>query len=208
MGRDVTLNGTRVVCRFGQGERSAPIVARILAMSFDDASTVLDLTPGRGGFWGEQTSLCISLSTADFRHLPTPDASYDVCAFDPPHIADAGRDSIMGTKFGTYRTLSALESAVRQGAREAWRVARLGTIVKVTDAMHASRFIRMSGWIYDELGEPYDVVHQVRSRPLIDPRWREPQLSARNNGSTYLVFRKDGSEHRRRGIGVQPRRGD
>jgi len=182
------------------GPPTAALVAGLLVVAFPDAHTALDLTPGRGCFFREDVPIHVTVtsSRADFRELPDADASYEVVLFDPPHVADAGAQSIMGARFGTYRTLAALEAAVRQGAREAWRVARVGVVVKVTDAMHASRFVRMSGWIYAELGEPYDVVHQVRARPLVDPRWRQPQLSARNNGSTYLIFRKDGPEHRRR----------
>jgi hypothetical protein len=106
----------------------------------------------------------------------------------------------MGRRFGTYRSAE-LEPAVRAGCREAWRVACLGVVVKVCDQVHGQRFVRMSGWVIDELGEPYEVVHAVRPRALEDPKWRMPQLSARNNGATYLVFRKDGSRHvRRRGI--------
>jgi hypothetical protein len=178
---------------------TAGLVAQILVILFPDAETAIDLTPGRGCFWSARVPihLAVTSSRADFTDLPFADTSYDVPLLDP-HVADAGAASIMGRRFGTYRTLDALESAVRQGAREAWRVARVGIVVKVTDAVHASRFVRMSGWIYDELGEPYDVVHQVRRRPLIDPRWKEPQLSARNNGATYLIFRKDGPVHRRR----------
>jgi hypothetical protein len=179
---------------------TAHCIARVVQTVFPDARTAVDLSPGHGCFWSESvpTHLSVTLSPYDFTALPYGDASFDLPFLDPPHVADAGVRSIIGTRFGSYRTLAALEAAVRQGAREAWRVSRLGVVIKVTDAMHCSRFVRMSGWVYAELGEPYDVVHQVRLRALIDPRWREPQLSARNNGSTYLIFRHDGPVHRRR----------
>ena len=180
------------------GRPTANIVADILRVLFPDARTAIDLTPGRGCFWSETVPIRVSveMSEGDFTMLPYADASYDVAVFDPPHLADAGEDSIMGRRYGTYRD-DELEGVVRQGTREAWRVVRLGAVVKVTDAIHCSRYTRMSGWVYDELGEPYDVVHQVRSRSLVDPKWG-PQLSAYNNGATYLIFRKDGPLHRRR----------
>jgi hypothetical protein len=155
----------------------------------------VDLTPGRGCFWRGDipTNVTVERSTHDFRHLPYADRSYDVPLLDPRHNADAGVRSVMGQRYGTYKHAD-LERVVRQGAREAWRVARLGVIVKVTDAVHAQCFVRMSRWVYEELGEPYDLVHQLH-RALIDPKWREPQLSARNNGSTYLVFRRDRARH-------------
>jgi hypothetical protein len=99
--------------------------------------------------------------------------------------------------FGTYKN-GELELVVRQGAREAWRVAKLGTICKVTDQTHAQVFVRESGWIYDELGEPYEVVHG-QHRQVEDPKWRLPALSARSNGSTYICHRRGDQRHLRRG---------
>jgi hypothetical protein len=179
------------------GQDTAVTVAKILGVFFPDARGVLDLTPGHGCFWSEAVPIGVTVETSayDFRCLPYADASIDVPIIDPPHNADSGARSIMGQRYGTYRQRD-LEHAVRAGVREAWRVARLGVIVKVTDQVHAQRYQRMSGWVYEELGEPYDVVHQEH-RPLIDPRWREPQLSARNNLSSYLIFRRDGPLHRR-----------
>lgn len=180
-------------------QQTATIVAKILAVCFPDARAAVDLTPGHGAFWREDvpTHVTVTLSSHDFRRLPYANESYCVALFDPPHNADAGSGSIMGTRFGTYKQAD-LEPAVRQGVREAWRVSTRGVLVKVTDHVHGQRFVRMSGWVYDELGEPFEVVHQVRGRALVDPRWREPQLSARNNGASYLIFRKDGPLHRRR----------
>lgn len=186
------------------GQPTAAVVAHILSVFFADAQSALDLTPGRGCFWREDVPIAVSVSTSthDFRDLPYIDQSWDVVLFDPPHNADAGARSIMGQRYGTYRQAE-LEPAVRQGVREAWRVARLGLVVKVTDQVHVSRFVRMSGWVFDELGEPFDVVHQLH-RALIDPKWLEPQLSARNNGSSYLIFRRDGPVHRRRKASGHP----
>lgn len=180
------------------GTSTAQIVADLLCVSFPDARTVLDLTPGHGCFWneGEHSRISVYRSDGDFRMLYYGDNSYDVAVFDPPHVADGGKKGLMAMRYGTYAN-GTLEQVVRQGIQEAWRVARLGTVVKVCDHIHASKFVRMTGWVYDELGEPYDVVHQTRTA-MIDPKWRQPQLSARNNGATYVVHRKDGLVHRRR----------
>jgi hypothetical protein len=192
-----TTAENELLLRFVSGHKTAELVAGIVRVAFSDACSALDLTPGRGNFWSEATpnDLTVFASNADFRALPYADASFDVVVFDPPHLADGGKKSVMAQRYGTYPS-NALEEVVREGCREAWRVARLGTLVKVTDALHQNRFVRMSGWIYDELGEPFEVVHQVRP-PLIDFKWRKPQLSARNNGSRYLAHRKDGPIHRR-----------
>jgi hypothetical protein len=180
------------------GTPAPMLIASILRTLFPDAATAVDLTPGRHGFWSEQVPIHVAVTFCerDFRAAPYADEAFDVSLFDPPHLADAGGMSIMGRRFGTYPNQD-LEAIVRQGCREAWRVARLGTIVKLTDHVHGRRFVRMSGWGISELGEPFDVVHHTRTKPLIDPRWRE-QLSAYNNGSTYLIWRRDGPVHTRR----------
>jgi hypothetical protein len=177
------------------GTRTPVVIAEILGTLFPDARTAVDLTPGRHGFWSERvpSSVAVTFCEHDFCALPYADQAFDVALFDPPHLADAGTKSIMGRRFGTYRN-GTLEDMVRQGCREAWRVSRLGAIAKLTDHVHGRRFVRMTGWGIAELGEPYEVVHHTRAKPLVDPRWRK-QLSAYNNGSTFLIWRKDGPLH-------------
>src|SRR6266851_5577363 len=120
--------------RYMVGVSSAEIVAAILCILFPDARTALDLTPGRGCFWSEAvpTGVAVHFSEHDFTALPYADDSVDIALFDPPHLADAGQRSIMRQRFGTYPS-GDLESAVRAGCREAQRVARIGTVVKVCD---------------------------------------------------------------------------
>ena len=192
--------------RFCQDLPTPIIVAQILRVHFPDAESALDPTGGDGGFWDGSESVDVTAlyvdpqraavgEVADFRHLEYDDESFDVVLFDPPHVADGGADSIMAEKFGTYADED-LPDVIRDGVREAWRVARLGIVVKVTDHVHGQRYVLESDWVRDAVGQPpYDEVYQVRSGAMIDPRWEE-QLSAYNNGSTYLIFRKDGPLHR------------
>jgi hypothetical protein len=179
--------------RFEPKQRTAIAVARTLNVWFLDARTIVDLTPGCLAFWGP--SAPVTMSEHDLIALSYPDASFDLAVFDTPHRADQAPSSVMFARYGTVRDQD-LEPLIRAGCREAWHVARLGVLIKVTDAIHGQRFVRMSGWVYDELGEPFDVVH-VQHHPLLDRRWKAPQLSARNNGSTYIAFRRDGVLHRR-----------
>jgi hypothetical protein len=186
------------------------IVALILRVLFPDALTALDVTYGSGAFWDGSAHVSVRAHDADptrapdgvmdFRNLDYAEDSFDVVLFDPPHLADAGELSLMRERFGTYG-LADLKLAMCQGAAEAWRVARLGIVVKVTDHVHAGDgpwFRRQTGWVIEAVGqEPYDVVHQVRSTPLVDPKWQQ-QLSAYNNGSTYLIFRKGDQDHIKR----------
>jgi hypothetical protein len=180
------------------GTRTAHVVRDILHVCFPTAQQALDVTWGLGRFW--EASPCIDVTgtdlepefaphgVQDFRCLPSDwGARFDVVCFDPPHVADAGASGIMGNRYGSYRYPD-MERVVRQGCRECFRVARQGALVKVTDAVHGGRLVRMSRWVTDELGEPFDIVHQTRTRSLIDPKWGLQQ-HAYNNGSTFLVFR-------------------
>jgi hypothetical protein len=192
------------------------VIAGILRTNFPDACSVHDLTFGEGGFLkGNLLAHRVVTGTdldplreapngvADVRSLPFADGAFDVVLFDPPHNADAGEDSIMRRRFSTY-TARELEQLVRQGTRECWRVARMGIVVKVTDAVHGERYTCMSDWVREALAEPpmvpYDRVDYVRPTNLEDSRWTTngPPCSMRNNGSTFLVFRKGSQRHVRR----------
>ena len=189
----------------------ARIVSGMLRVLFPDAESVLDVTYGGGKFWDGSAPVAVTgldLDPAraphvvgDFRALPFPDDSFDVVAFDPPYHTDmgCGKPSIMGSRFGTFGTIPELREAVEQGCREAWRVARLGVVVKVQDYIHASRLVLMSDWVRAAIPmEPYDFVHGQGAAAVVDPKWRE-QLSVRHQGQpTYWAFRTDGPVHRRR----------
>jgi hypothetical protein len=196
----------------------AEVIAAILRTCFPDAASVYDATYGYGGFLNgnllnhlEVTATDLNPEreapngVADVRHLPFADGEFDVVLFDPPHNADAGKESIMGTRFGSY-TEKELEQVVRQGTRECWRVARLGIVVKITDAVHGQRYVCMSDWVRESLGNspmvPYDRVDYVRRSNIEDPRWTQKgePCSMRNNGSTFLVFRKNSQRHKRHGL--------
>jgi hypothetical protein len=194
--------------RFCQDLETPVIIAQILRVYFPDAETAFDSTGGDGGFWdGSQPVSVTALyvdplqaangRVADFRQVDYEDNAFDVALFDPPHLADGGDDSIMSEKFGTYADAD-LADVIRDGVCEAWRVARLGIIVKVTDHVHGQRYTLESDWVRAAIGQPpYDEVYQVRPGAMIDPKWEE-QLSAYNNGSTYLIFRKGDQKHVRR----------
>jgi len=196
--------------RFAHAEQpTATLIALILRVLFPDARNALDVTYGSGAFWDGSAHVKVTAHDLDPRRVP-PDGlmnflrltyandSFDVVIFDPPHLADTGDASIMGERFGTYQNQQ-LGEHIAQGTLEAWRVARLGIVCKVTDHVHGHEWQEESSWVRGALEglRPYDVVHQVRDKPLVAPMWRE-QLSAYNNGSTYLIFRKGDQKHVRR----------
>ncbi len=197
--------------RFCQPDLPTPtIIALILRVAFPDAETAIDLTYGSGNFWDGSAHVDVLAAhdanparaphgREDFTSLPYADEAFDVALFDPPHIADAGAESIMGQRFGTASE-DDIELAIRVGTCEAWRLARLGIVVKVANHVHGQRFVCETDWVREALGRqvPYEEVHQTRTGALVDPRW-EDQLSAHNNGATYLIFRKGDQRHVRRG---------
>jgi Protein of unknown function (DUF3102) len=186
------------------------IIDRMLLTFFPDASTALDTTYGSGNFWSQTTHVsvtghdldeyCAPDGVMDCTDLKYDDASFDVVLFDPPHIADGGEDGVMATRFSTVATQAALDELILQGTREAWRVCDKGIIVKVTNHVHGRLFQNEVDLVAEALGwntPLYDQVHQVRDHAFIDPSWGE-QMSAYNNGSTLLVYRKGSQIHGRR----------
>jgi hypothetical protein len=191
---------------------NAQTVAGILRVLFPDARTVLDMTYGSGRFWSPKHPVTATVAgldldpgrardvVGDFRALDFPDGTFDVCIFDPPYQWDMGKGkpSVMGSRFGTYHSEEEARATIQEGVREAWRVARLGIIVKVQDHVHSSRVVWMSDWVKAALPvEPYDQTHLVRQHKITDPKWTR-QLSVWRNHATFWVWRKDGAVHRAR----------
>jgi hypothetical protein len=190
------------------GMATADIVAAILLTSFPEAKDVMDATYGSGNFWNNSAHVPLVAAhdldptrapsgEMDFRVLKYGDASFDVVTFDPPHLADGGEDSVMAGRFGTVASQEQLENLILDGVREVWRVCHLGIIVKVTNHVHGRVFVNEVDLVAEALGwnQPvYDQVHQVRTHAFVDPKWGD-QRSAYNNGSTYLVYKKDSQIH-------------
>ncbi len=193
---------------------SARAVSRLMALLFPDAVTVLDTTFGSGSFWKgctlpvQVTGLDINPERArdvcaDFTRLPFADSSFDVVVFDPPYQWDMGRGkaSVMGGRFGSYQSEQHARETIQGGAAEAWRVARLGLLVKVQNHIHASRLVHMTRWVEDAVPSPlYDELHLTR-RKMVYPKWRD-QLSVYRNHATFMAFRQDGPVHRARKAAV------
>jgi hypothetical protein len=189
---------------------NARAVAGLLRIAFPDAETALDMTWGNGSFWDgsahvEVTGLDIDSTRArdvvgDFRSLDFAACSFDVAIFDPPFHTNMGRGkaSVMGARFKTFATIAELRDAIEAGCREAWRVSRLGVIVKVQNHIHESRLIQMTRWVEDAIPSPlYDELHLQRPAKLLDGKWSD-QLSVWRNHSTLMVFRHGDQRHNRR----------
>lgn len=204
---------TAVGRRLARVERGtgAELLERLFRVLLPDARTVLDATFGNGKFWDGRLPLSVvgvdinparaRDVCADFTRLPFRDGAFDVTIFDPPYVTEAGNDGLIGRRFGSYPTIADLRAAVQAGAQEAWRVSRIGVVVKVMDYVHASRLVRMSRWVEDAIpADLYDVAYLESRSKLEDPKWSRAggQLSVRSTATTWLVWRKDGAVHKRR----------
>lgn len=202
------LTSTRL--RTVEDGTSAQAISRLLAVLFPDARTVLDMTYGSGNFWDSSAPVTVTGMDrnpsrardvcADFTRLPFAAGAFDVAIFDPPYLTDAGVRSVMRACFGSFANVADLRAAVEAGAREAWRVSRLGIIVKTQNHKHGSRFVHMTRWVEDALWptELYDELHLRSPSKIEDGKWSGPQLSLRSAHATFQVFRHDGPIHRRR----------
>lgn len=124
---------------------------------FGDMPAVLDPTYGRGLWWPTVRQAYGVLDIVahdlrgdgvDFRHLPHPDASFDVVAFDPPYVCVGGRRTTtirdMHDRYGltdTPSTPHALHDMNMAGLDEARRVIRRRglALVKCQDYVTSGR---------------------------------------------------------------------
>jgi hypothetical protein len=186
---------------------SAEATRRYIHLAFRDAHTAIDLTAAHGGFWKPPVPPALAITTnnldpssradlhLDFTDTGLPDDCFDLAVYDPPHLADLGADSIMGRRFGSAAGSEGLDALVTAGVREAWRIARIGILVKLADSSHGGEFLQLSRWVLDQFdAQPYFVAHTTRP-PLEDGKWKVQRVP-RSNGAVYLVWRKDGHQHR------------
>jgi hypothetical protein len=182
---------------------TAHLVARIAYVLLPDIHTAVDLTPGeRGGFWSPEVPVPFSIERSfhDFRCLPFGDRSFDGVFFDPPHSEDLGQTSLMRGRFGTVRN-GELRDLIQDGVTEAWRITRIGLVVKVAEQVHDELFQAESSWVEAVLGQPYQRVHVVRRKPA--GHHPPPQRSAYSNGAVWLIYRRGGQKHVSRGWQVE-----
>jgi hypothetical protein len=186
---------------------SAEAVRRLVHLAFRDAWATLDLTFAHGAFWRDPLPPFLDLTTSnrdpfssaemhlDFTATGLPDGAWDLVVYDPPHVADAGQNGIMGSRYGTVQGTVALRELIDAGCRGAWRLAAIGVLVKVTDHSHQGELQLLSDWVKAAIPmQPYAVLHAIRPGYLRDRKHRIA-LVPRNNGATYLAFRKDGPRH-------------
>jgi hypothetical protein len=134
---------------------NGPLIAAVAQLWINSDDVVLDVTYGRGNFWtkirpARLVAHDLELDGVDFRHLPEPDASVDVVVFDPPYIAQGGRETSTIPDFlGRYgladvpKTVPELNELVAAGMKEALRVLKPKgrLLVKCMDYITAGKLV-------------------------------------------------------------------
>jgi hypothetical protein len=206
---DTAIRGTTLHYMPERQVPSHEAVRRLLHYTFRDAVSVLDLTYGGGGCWHAPLPPGIALTTndlapsvaadlhLDYRATGLPSGSFDVPVIDWPHTADNGKSGYFWRQYrGTAKGNAALVEDVVAGALEAWRIARVGIIVKLTDASHGSELVLLSYEVIAALGmRPYAQITAYKPAAITNPRHRAERVP-RSNGAIYLTFRKDGPTHK------------
>lgn len=172
---------------------------------------ILDATINVGRFWRGSERRVIGLDidprfksevVGDNARMMFRDESIDVVVYDPPHIPNQGRDQQkdFNTRFGLV-----VKSPRENGynlthtyapfVREAHRVLKPEGILfcKIVDYIHNHRM----QWAHleficaaKECGfTACDLIVKVRSKPIIDPRWKTAH-HARRQHAYWLIFRK------------------
>jgi SAM-dependent methyltransferase len=172
---------------------------------------ILDATVNGGRFWEGSKRKVLGMDidarhcpdvVADNRHMPFPDACFDVVVYDPPHVPNQGKDQSKDFKnrFGLV-----LKSSAKTGynfshlyppfVAEAYRVLKPEGLLlcKIADYVHGHRF----QWAHLELLKAAvavgfcacDCIVKVRKGPIRSPRWQKAH-HARRHHCYWLVFRK------------------
>jgi hypothetical protein len=132
-------------------ESDAEALVTLISIHASAHPRIVDVTHNDGSMWAgtayaphrmdvdpvyRDMGLCDTV--ADCRTMPFPDGSYDVVVFDPPHITDAGDQSIMGQRYGTMPGES-ISDIFSPFLREASRVLSDDGVViaKICDQVHA-----------------------------------------------------------------------
>ena len=141
--------------------RDPEAIGRLLSIHAPESPLILDATANRGVMWKgcefhPHRTLDIDPEMApddvgDFRAMPYPDASFDVVAFDPPHLPNAsgsaGSSGIERMQYGLtgnhdYAEGDNVSPAFSPFLAEARRVLRDDGIViaKIADLVHNHRY--------------------------------------------------------------------
>ena len=185
---------------------NGPLLAAAAVLWIREDDRVADVTYGRGNFWTEYrpNNLVphdIAIDGVDFRNLPHDPSSFDVVVFDPPYIAQGGRDTSTVPDFldrfgltNAPKSQAEMDDLIFDGIGEACRVLAPGgrLLVKCMDYINGGRYVqgrhKVVEWAMEFGMEQVDeFVHYSGLGPQ-PPRPR--QLHSRRAHSFLCVFSK------------------
>ena len=187
-------------------QQNGPLIAAAATLWINDDKLVLDVTYGRGNFWtvyrpANLTTHDIAIDGVDFRSLPEPDGAVDVVVFDPPYIAQGGRETSTLPGFldayGLHdvpKTAKELRQLITDGIKECTRVLAPGgrLIIKCMDYISGGIYQQGRHHVVEEamrcgLRQVDEFVHYSGVGPQPD---RLRQFHSRRAHSFLCIFRK------------------
>ena len=198
---------------YDQGE----ILRSILAMHVPEHKIDLDCTFSTGGFY-KDTGVELpeyrfdiqpvdeTVSYADARHLPLPDASIDCMVFDPPFLATTGKSlqtqsgNIINRRFGVYPSEKDLFEFYGDAMDEAYRVLRKDGIMifKCQDKVSSGKQYMTHCFVYNEAVKrgfyAKDLFVLLAKSRLVAGWQAKHQQHARKYHSYFWVFEKSGKQ--------------
>jgi tRNA G10 N-methylase Trm11 len=187
-------------------QENGPLLAAAAQLWIAPDDLVMDVTYGRGRFWTRYrprhlVTHDITIDGVDFRHLPEGSSSVDVIVFDPPYIAQGGRETStipdMLDRYGLVdvpKTVPEVNQLIADGIQEATRVLRPKgrLLVKCMDYVCSGRLVLGRHHVVTTalgigLEQVDEFVHYSGTGP--QSTW-ERQLHSRRAHSFLCVFRK------------------
>jgi tRNA G10 N-methylase Trm11 len=190
-----------------RSRRNGPLIRAAATLWILPGDLVVDVTFGEGGFWTDYRPATLvvhdlyKVDGVDFRDLPEPDRSVDVVVFDPPYIAQGGRESggsiaAFRDRFGLDegpRSTAELRELARDGIAEAARVLKPSgrLLVKTMNYINGRAFVQGQRDVVtaaEEAGlvQVDEFVHVSGTGP--PPPGRKVQVHARRAHSFLCVF--------------------
>lgn len=165
-----------------------------------------DVTFSKGAFWKglEEPSfkfdVCPSpkrpdVVQADCRHLPVEDSSFESVMYDPPFIVAHGKDSVIGNRFSSYKSMKELWQFYDDSLKEFSRVIKKKghLIVKCQDIVSGGKNHLSHVFICnkaEEYGFENVDLFVLTARHRMKTHNTTQQKHARKFHSYFLVFKK------------------
>ena len=174
---------------------------------------ILDCTYSKGTMWRgvpeHRTDILVRSDLAphpqldlrcDYLHLPFVSA-FDVIVWDPPHIADAGKESVIGKRFGSVKLDWLYFREFAQQAYHALKPRGL-LLAKITDGIHGQKYrdhmIQMWGALKGGFDRRYIAVLLSPQNKITDPKWKHVENPRIEHVYWVAATKKKEKPHARR----------